>query len=137
MVFLSNDTYICSKMLLKPISILLLCSLLTVNFSNLFVFAGFEMNRKYIAAELCENRNKPELHCNGKCYLMKKLKQAQDKEEKQERQSQQTQVQDALAVIPVIFRQYALAEIKFHIPASMGIPQNIKNSIFQPPKTAA
>lgn len=122
-------------MLLKPISVLLLFSLLSTNFANLFVFAGFELNRKYIAAELCINKNKPELHCNGKCFLMKKLKQAQDKEQKQERQAQKTQIQDAVVVTQQVFKQYVLAESKLHIPASMGMPQSIKNSIFHPPQT--
>jgi hypothetical protein len=123
-------------MLLKPISILLLFGLLTSNFANLFVFAGFELNQKYIAAELCVNKNRPEMHCNGKCYLMKKLKQAEDKEQKQERQSQKTQIQDALVVTSPAFKQYALAEIKFHIPSSMGMPQSIRNSIFHPPQSS-
>lgn len=30
----------------------------------------------------CENRNKPELHCNGKCYLEKKIAGAEDGEGK-------------------------------------------------------
>ena len=32
----------------------------------------------YIKNELCVNREKPELKCNGKCYLMKKLAEASD-----------------------------------------------------------
>ena len=28
--------------------------------------------------ELCENRDKPELHCNGKCQLAQELKQASE-----------------------------------------------------------
>ncbi len=121
-------------MLLKPISIVLLFSLSMANFANLFVFAGFELNRKYIAAELCVNKNKPELHCNGKCYLMKKLKQAQEKEAKQEHQSQKPQVQDALVVTPIVFKQYAFARIKLHIPTSLGIPQDNHPAVFQPPQ---
>jgi hypothetical protein len=31
-------------------------------------------NYDYIVAELCENRDKPFLECNGKCYLAKELK---------------------------------------------------------------
>ncbi len=31
-------------------------------------------NYEYIAAVLCENRDKPYLECNGKCYLEKQLK---------------------------------------------------------------
>ncbi len=34
------------------------------------------VNYNYIRTELCENRDKPEMHCNGKCYLKKQLKKA-------------------------------------------------------------
>lgn len=118
---------------MKPISILLLFSLLTSNFGNLFIFTGFELNREFIAAELCINKNKPELNCKGKCYLMKKLKQAQEKEDKQERQSQKTQAQDALVELPLKFKQYAFGKVACHIPISMGIPLDNQNVIFQPP----
>lgn len=121
-------------MLIKPISILLLVSLLSANLSSVWVYMGFEANQKYIAKELCENRNKPEMHCNGKCYLMKKLKQAQDKEQKQERQSQKLQIQDAVVSTPLVFKQYAFAAVNFHVPVSTGMPQSIKNSIFHPPQ---
>lgn len=33
-------------------------------------------NYDYIATVLCENRDKPYLECNGKCYLEKQLKKA-------------------------------------------------------------
>ncbi len=33
-------------------------------------------NKEYIASVLCENRDKPALACNGKCYLEKQLKKA-------------------------------------------------------------
>lgn len=121
-------------MSLRPVSILLLFSLLMTNFSNLFLFAGFELNRNYISAKLCVNKNKPELHCNGKCYLMKKLKQAQEKEEKQDRQSQNNHFQEAVVVVPVVFKRYAVGEIEIHVPTSMGMPSSIKNSVFQPPR---
>jgi len=121
-------------MFLRPISILLLFSLLSANCSSMFVYMGFELNQRYIAKELCINQDKPEMHCNGKCYLMKKLKQAQDKEQKQERQAQKTQVQDALIVTPLKFERYAFAELVLHIPFTTGMPQSIKDSIFHPPQ---
>lgn len=31
------------------------------------------MNQTEIAEELCENKDKPELNCNGHCYLKKEL----------------------------------------------------------------
>ena|SRR2546428_2304212 len=68
------------------ISFLLIFATLSNGFTKLWVQAGFEANRDYIAKYLCENRNKPSLHCNGKCYLMKKLKQADS--QKQEKNNE-------------------------------------------------
>lgn len=42
-------------------------------FSPFYVYAGYLINRKYIADNLCENKMKPGMHCNGKCYLADKL----------------------------------------------------------------
>lgn len=36
------------------------------------------LNYDYIAAELCENKDKPILTCNGKCYLEKQIVKQQD-----------------------------------------------------------
>lgn len=48
-------------------------------FSQLGVLAGYELNKDYIASVLCVNRDKPEMHCDGKCYLKKKLQQDQQR----------------------------------------------------------
>lgn len=37
------------------------------------VYLDFELRKDYIIQNLCENRFKPQLNCNGKCYLAKKL----------------------------------------------------------------
>jgi len=67
--------------LLKKIaSCILLVAILAQHFSLLLVRLDFFINRSYIAANLCENRNRPELHCNGKCILSQRLKQQQKKE---------------------------------------------------------
>jgi hypothetical protein len=123
-------------MLTRTIAILLLCCSVSVNLSGLFVFAGFEMNRSYIAEELCINRNRPELHCNGKCYLMNKLKQAQDKEQKQEHQflKVQLQLQEAIVSLPFIFKQYSIAAVNFRVPFITGVPVARVNAIFHPPQ---
>lgn len=38
-----------------------------------FVYLDFELRKGYIVQQLCENRFKPEVHCDGKCYLAKQL----------------------------------------------------------------
>ncbi|MDB5023747.1 MAG: hypothetical protein JWP78_1502 [Mucilaginibacter sp.] len=76
-------------------AILLIISIICSSFSRFFIYAGFEMNQSYIASKLCENRNKPWLHCNGKCYLMKKVRQAEEKQNASERETQKNLVQEA------------------------------------------
>ncbi|NBX78918.1 MAG: hypothetical protein EBQ94_00800 [Flavobacteriales bacterium] len=36
------------------------------------------MNQKEIAAIECVNKSRPEMQCNGKCYLAKQLQKAED-----------------------------------------------------------
>lgn len=72
-------------MIRRLVAFTLLLALLSSILSKLFVYAEFKSNQAFIAANLCENRDRPELNCQGKCYLMKKLKAAEDKEKKQEK----------------------------------------------------
>lgn len=113
---------------------LIFCSLL-VNLSGLFLYAGYEWNKQYIAQEFCVNKDKPELHCNGKCYLMKKLKQAEEKEQKQEKQEQKMQVQEAFVPVNFVFRRYLIREFNFYIPVCTGLPRSAQASVFHPPQS--
>jgi hypothetical protein len=45
-----------------------------VAFKPAFPFVNYLLNKEYIAKNLCENRNKPKMNCNGKCHLMKEIK---------------------------------------------------------------
>jgi hypothetical protein len=120
----------------RVVAYLLMFALISANFSRLFIYAGFELNRNYIAAKLCENKNKPWLHCNGKCYFMKKIRQAEEKEKNDGRQSQKSLFQDAFHPIA--------SDIKFHSfllqvlrgPHDNGSLPRISSSIFRPPQLA-
>ncbi|MDJ1480775.1 hypothetical protein QNI16_09805 [Cytophagaceae bacterium YF14B1] len=67
----------------KIVTALLLFSLLLQTFSRAGIYLSFKVNQDYIARVLCINKAKPQLNCNGKCYLAKKLKQAAEQEQKQ------------------------------------------------------
>lgn len=67
----------------KFISIVLLLALINFNLSRFTVYAGFELNKKYISENFCVNKNRPWLQCNGKCYFMKKIHEAEENEKKQ------------------------------------------------------
>jgi hypothetical protein len=58
------------KFILVPILMLLM---LIQTFSKWAVVAEYNLNKNYIAKNLCINKTKPKLHCNGKCQMMKKL----------------------------------------------------------------
>jgi len=82
-------------MLNRFVAILLILTVISSNLTKCIIFASFKINQKYIAKELCENRDKPELNCEGKCYLAKKLKQAEEKEQEQEHQAKKNLLQEA------------------------------------------
>ena len=63
-------------MLRKSFAIFFLCVYSLVLLKPLLPFVDYAINKEYIAKNLCENRNKPKLNCNGKCHLMKQLKKA-------------------------------------------------------------
>ena len=74
-------------MLKRFTTYLLLISMLSSHFSRVFVCAGFELNRNYIEHKLCINRTRPQLHCNGRCYFMRKLQEAEKNEKKREKEN--------------------------------------------------
>ena len=121
-------------MLQRITAYLLIFSLITVNFSRFFIFAGFELNRNYIATKLCENRNRPWLHCDGKCYFAKKIKQAEDKQASDERQSQKSLFQEVYVI--------SSTDVKFHssllqvisTPYTPTVPADRPATIFQSPQ---
>lgn len=116
------------------IAFLLILSLTAANFSRLFIYAGFEWNKGFIASALCENKARPQLHCNGKCYLKKKLKDAEKKEKNQERESQKPFFMDALVAQAICLDQsfsYIGRSLVFEL--SSHTPR-YSTTIFHPPK---
>ena len=61
--------------MLRSIALILILSIAFQPFVKLFTVAWYQVNKTYIAKNLCENRSKPKMHCNGKCQLRKKLQQ--------------------------------------------------------------
>ena len=128
--------YICNRMQRRVTAYILMISILSAHFSRFFIFAGFELNKKYIVTNLCENRDKPWLHCNGKCYFMKKLKQAQENDRNSERQAQRNLFQEAsiTPVNSVIFQSQLLRVI--NTPYNPGKLRHFYGTLFRPPQTA-
>ena len=119
---------------IRSIALLIFTCSVFMNLSGLMVFAGFEINRGYIAKELCENRNQPRMHCQGKCYLMKKLRQAREKEQKEIHEIQKVYLQEAFVILSLSITNYANVVQEFSIPFTTGIPVARIYTVFQPPQ---
>jgi hypothetical protein len=99
------------------------------------MIAAYEINKDYIAKNLCVNRARPSCCCKGKCFLQKKL--IADEEQQQptgKSTHPDTQVE--------LFLQ-KLIQIDFRLPALInqhnffylnGSSQEFAPSFFQPPK---
>ncbi len=75
----------CRTLYGQLIVLFFLASFLAQTFSRFFIIADYYANTAKYAA-LCENKAILNMHCNGKCQMMKKLKQDErDQQENQER----------------------------------------------------
>lgn len=95
------------------------------------------INYDYIANVLCENKEKPELHCNGKCHLMKELAKASEDEKPVSGKKSFHQETEVLFIQPlhnISFRVFILPESnKVAILCNNNYSLLAETSIFHPP----
>lgn len=66
---------------LRKIAVIpLLIAFAAQSFSGAFIQLGYAINPAAFA-KYCVNKAKPKLHCNGKCQMMKKMKEEEKKEQ--------------------------------------------------------
>jgi len=127
-------------MLKRGLAILLLFALISTSFSRLFVYAGFKLNENYIATTLCENRAKPWMHCNGKCYLMKKIRQARENEHKQAVKDYLSRLNVSLVTEPAtfdhVFKTVTLVKAILPLKPDTRYPECFHSGIFRPPRVS-
>lgn len=128
-------------MLKRLLVFVLLACMMSTYFSRDFAVAGFELNQKYISGKLCENKDKPWMHCNGHCYLMKKLKQAQDNEQKQADNNLRNSFQVLWFVQTPVINYHSLADAdiaqRLITHYTYAYSNQYTSSIFRPPKSVA
>jgi hypothetical protein len=100
--------------------------------------AYYRINRDFIAENLCVNRDKPMLNCNGQCYLAKKLKAAEEKEQKSnsERLEKMPEVVLSFQAIQPIFTPRIMAHnaIENHFSIQEFFPNVAEKGFFHPPQ---
>lgn len=71
------------------ITIFLILVFACQSFRKLVIFAAFNANQNYVAKELCVNRARPWMHCNGHCILSKRMAE-EDRQQNARHASQKT-----------------------------------------------
>lgn len=125
---------VCPKVLKRFSTIILLTIIFLQTFSSFVIQADYFLNKTYIARVLCINKEKPKMHCNGKCYLARQLKE-------QEKHDQQVPnpKREKFEVLPFFLpKQFALAGIYLSDKVEFACTQEMISSalirsVFHPP----
>lgn len=103
--------------------------------ANLTVILNYEVNKSYIVSHFCINKSKPKLHCNGKCYMMRKMKQQEEQEKVPAGNSVMEKVQLQLFAEQFSVFEFISLKKDFQFPVyrSSFIPENYCPFVFHPP----
>lgn len=112
----------------------LLVVFLMQTFSSLVVYANYLVNKEYIATTLCENREMPEMKCDGKCYLRKQLQQHHEEKESpaSPREKHREIILFSVSVEPAPGVPYNLADVKSGVYRPVSSEKHI-HAVFHPP----
>lgn len=119
----------------------ILCAVLAFPWmSKVVITADFVIHQDYIAKNLCENRDKPEMECGGKCVLMQKLKLTENEQEDPQQLPQIVQVElSSFVVNNFCFKaiESPLAEACENLPTPINRVESMySHDIFHPPRQA-
>ncbi|MDE3184211.1 MAG: hypothetical protein KGM16_12410 [Bacteroidota bacterium] len=124
------------SILKQAVAIWLIITLGIQTFSKLVIEFNFEINRSYIAKDLCINRNNPESTCKGKCYLKKKLAADEDQQQPASKNAVQKNLQQDLFLSEPMRINFSFAKDMI-LHASLyrfSDSQEFVKSIFEPPQ---
>jgi hypothetical protein len=115
------------------VALFILTAFLAQTFSKTFVVMDYYANTAAFAQN-CENKARPAMHCNGKCQMMKKLKQQEKKEaENAERKgSLQMEVISSKAFFASIPHITTTTQQHFFVRNNNSV-HDIAAAIFHPP----
>lgn len=123
----------------KQIGALLLLALLFIKAMIVpALFVNYELRKDFIIKNYCVNKDRPELHCDGKCYLAKQIKAAEQQDEKQATDTflnKIFEVETKVGLIHFLFEpavSYLSEEVFFNYMSHFSAAY--KGSIFHPPQ---
>lgn len=116
---------------------LCLC-LLTQCMIQLGIMGWYQLNKAYIAANLCENRDKPAMKCCGKCYLRKQLKKTGDTDASKKQAAKNERSETIVFILPAInltpvLPAYSTEPAVQHPGIQHLYDRGIPGAVFHPP----
>lgn len=124
-------------MLRQLIAFVFIMAFALQTFSRAIIVFDYAVNTKSYARN-CENKARPSMHCNGKCQMMKQLKQ----EERKDQQNPDRKAENKNEVIylsvftaPVVHINI-VQEPKLYATLQCKEEINFPNAVFHPPAIA-
>lgn len=100
----------------RIVSIILIILLGLQAFHSLAIYSYYYANQSFIAAVLCENKEKTQLQCKGKCFLKKQLKKAEEQNSKDQATVKSAELIVYLATTPILLKQPLLSVVHAYPP---------------------
>ncbi|MGO1245514.1 MAG: hypothetical protein ACTJHT_08980 [Sphingobacterium sp.] len=113
----------------------LLLAVILQSTSSIWIYLGFQLNRDYIAGQLCINRFETIPICKGSCYLEEKIKEETSNDDAQIK----VKLLEFVMVLPVFDDnhkrpiQQLVKDIVFRPTSSGPLSNGFCFSIFKPP----
>ena len=121
-----------SRIITAFILIVFLCE----TFDQSFITVLFYANQNNIAKNLCENRNKPQMHCNGKCQLQKKLNQNnKDKQTPAKKTESRNEVLSSKSFFASIEKITLITSTRKYFIQNINHTKDQSLSFFHPPQS--
>lgn len=112
-------------------------SILLQSTGRMVILINFKINQAYIASVLCENKEKPELKCDGKCQLNKKMA---EQEETEKQLPPQIKLKELNLFInkskQVLCKSESTIIHTFQIITQPHLCNGFSKAIFQPPDSS-
>lgn len=110
--------------------------MMSYSFNQIGIFAEYVMDIEQFTELYCENKDKPELECNGKCHLTEQLADNQeDKESKDIQVSPEILMFLAEAKFEIEEKTVFYVEENISYYFNTDLTEGMGNAIFQPPQT--
>ena len=103
---------------------------------KLGIVAWYQANKQYVATTLCENKDKPQMKCCGKCYLRKQLNKTEGSGSRQAKQVQTDWVEFLPVSNIIVTLNMIPVDVVYHAAYTAPIGYAPSNAVFHPPPIA-